>query len=182
LPQAARGFISGRMRSRSALALLFAAAIVPAAHGAGPPVTAGPTPLGTFADWTAATYAQGGGTICYAFTRPTSSTPVVAGRGEVLLSVTERPGARDEAAVTAGFPYAKGAAVTVTVGSTDLAFYTAGDAAFARDGAAAVRAFKIGYTALAHSPGPGGKTVNDSFSLRGFSDAYAAIVKACPGK
>lgn len=153
-----------------------------AANAAGPAVTAGPTPLGTFTDWTAATYSQGGHTICYAFTRPTSSQPAVAGRGEVLLSVTERPGARDEAALSAGFPYAKNASVTVSVGSHELAFYTAGDAAFARDGAAAVREFKLGITAIAHSPGPGGKTVNDSFSLRGFSDAYAAIVKACPGK
>jgi Invasion associated locus B (IalB) protein len=148
---------------------------------AAPAVTAGPTALGTFAAWTAATYVQGGHTVCYAFTRPTSSVPMLSGRGEVLLSVTERPGVRDEAALSAGFAYAKGASVTVDVGGTHLPFYTAGDAAFARDGAEAVRAFKIGYTAMAHSPGPGGHPVADSFSLSGFSDAYAAIVKACPG-
>lgn len=148
---------------------------------AAPAVTAGPSPLGTFAEWTAATYVQGGQTICYAFTRPTSSAPTLAGRGDVLLSVTERPGVRDEAALSAGFAYTKGASVTVSVGGSNLAFYTAGDAAFARDGAEAVHAFKIGYTAVAHSPGPGGHPVTDSFSLSGFSDAYGAIVKACPG-
>ncbi|HUC16604.1 MAG TPA: invasion associated locus B family protein [Acetobacteraceae bacterium] len=144
--------------------------------------TNGPSPLGVFAEWTAATYVQGGQTICYAFTRPTSSTPTLSGRGEVLLSLTERPGARDEAALSTGFTYAKGANVLVAVGGTNLAFYTAGNAAFARDGEAAVQAFKLGYTAVAHSPGPGGRTVTDSFSLRGFSDAYAAITKACPAK
>ena len=148
---------------------------------AAPAVTAGPTALGTFAEWTAATYVQAGHTVCYAFTRPTSSVPTLSGRGDVLLSVTERPGVRDEAALSAGFAYAKGASVTVSVGGTQLPFYTAGDAAFARDGAAAVRAFKIGYTAVAHSPGPGGHPVTDSFSLSGFTDAYGAILKACPG-
>jgi len=142
--------------------------------------TNGPSPLGVFADWTAATYVQGGQTICYAFTRPTSSMPALSGRGQVLLSLTERPGARDEAALSAGFAYAKGANVSVVVGGTNLAFYTAGNAAFARDGEAAVQAFKLGYTAVAHSPSPGGRTVTDSFSLRGFSDAYVAITKACP--
>ncbi|MDA8049986.1 MAG: invasion associated locus B family protein [Rhodospirillales bacterium] len=169
------------MRLRPILSLLFAVSLIPLAGAAPPPATGNPAPLGVFASWTAATYQQGGQKICYAFTRPTGSTPEIAGRGQVLLSVTERPGVRDEAALTAGFPYAKGANATVTVGSTVLAFYTAGDAAFARDGAAAVHAFKIGITAIARSPAPGNKLVTDDFSLSGFTAAYDAIVKACPG-
>ena len=170
------------MRTRTVLSLLLAAGITATARAAAPQVTAGPTSLGTFADWTAATYKAGAETICYAFTRPTHSSPEVPGRGEVLLTVTQRPGSRDEAAVTAGFQFAKGASASVSVGDTKLEFYTSGDAAFARDGAAAVHAFKIGLTAVAHSPGASGKMVDDSFSLRGFSDAYDAIVKACPAK
>lgn len=157
-----------------------AVAVAPLARAAAPAAAPNPAPLGTFSSWTAATYDQAGHTICYAFTRPTNSTPVIAGRTEVLLSVTERPGVRDEAALTAGFPYVKGANVTVDVGGTALSFYTASSAAFARDGAAAVRAFKAGNTAVAHSPGPHGVSVADSFSLSGFTDAYNAIVKACP--
>lgn len=164
-----------------AFAAVSAVASAPLARAAAPAAAApNPAPLGTFSNWTAATYDQGGHKICYAFTRPSNSTPVIAGRTEVLLSVTERPGVRDEAALTAGFPYVKGANVTVSVGSTALSFYTAGDAAFARDGAAAVHAFKAGNTAVAHSPGPHGVSVADSFSLSGFTDAYNAIAKACP--
>lgn len=190
LPRHAGGFISREMRASPVFSPLFVLCLAAVAGGAGlgfaadaaaQAATTGPSPLGVFADWTAATYVQAGRTVCYAFTRPLSSTPALAGRGQVLLSLTERPGARDEAALSAGFAYPKGANVSVVVGGTDLAFYTAGDAAFARDGAAAVRAFRIGYTAIAHSPGPGGHPVSDSFSLRGFSDAYAAITKACPG-
>ncbi len=171
------------MRVRSMIPVVLALAVAPAplALAAAPaPAAPNPAPLGTFSSWTAATYDSGGQKICYAFTRPTSSTGVVPGRGEVLLSVTERPGVRDEAALTAGFAYAKDANVTLNVGGTVFSFYTAGDAAFARDGTAAVRAFKAGVTAIAHSPGPKGGTVNDSFNLDGFTDAYNAIVKACP--
>lgn len=161
------------------LALALAAAPASLALAAAP-AAPNPAALGTFSSWTAATYETGGQKICYAFTRPTSSKGLVPDRGQVLLSVTERPGVHDEAALTAGFTFPKDAHVTVTVGGTGLPFYTAGNAAFARDGAAAVRAFKAGVTAQAHSTGPHGVAVTDSFSLSGFTDAYDAIVKACP--
>jgi len=172
--------MSAAMRLSPLLPLLPALVAAPLARAAAPPPATGPVPLGTFSQWIAATYNEGGQKICYAFTRPTASTPVIPGRGEVLLSVTERPGVRDEAALTAGFPYAKGATVTVDVGSTRLSFYTAGGAAFARDDGAAVRAFTVGVTAVAHSPAPDKKMVADDFNLDGFTAAHNAIVKACP--
>ncbi len=79
-----------------------------------------------------------------------------------------------------GFSYAANATVTVQVDQTGLEFYTSGRNAFARDGKAAVTAFGKGSRAIARSPGP--KEVTDTFSLKGFGQAYAAIVKACPAK
>jgi hypothetical protein len=70
--------------------------------------------------------------------------------------------------------------VTVQVDQTGLEFYTSGRNAFARDGHATVTAFDKGSRAIARSPGP--KDVTDTFSLKGFSQAYAAIAKACPAK
>lgn len=141
-----------------------------------------PKKLGTFEDWTAATHREGGRTVCYAFTYPTSSVPKLPDRGEVLLTVTERPAARDEVSLTAGYAYAPNATVTVQVDQTGLDFYTAQRNAFARDGKAAVAAFQKGREALARSPGPRDVHVVDTFSLRGFSAAYAAINKACPAR
>ena len=69
---------------------------------------------------------------------------------------------------------------TVQVDQTGLEFYTAKRNAFARDGKAAVTAFGKGSRAIARSPGPKDATVTDTFSLKGFAPAYAAIVKACP--
>jgi hypothetical protein len=155
----------------------------PPAH---PPAANAPKKLGVFGDWTAATHEEAGATVCYTFTYPAHSVPTVPGRDEVVLTVAERPTARDDVALNAGFAFAPGAAVTVQVDQTGLDFYTAqpqpGRNAFARDGKAAVAAFQKGTEAQARSPGPHEAHVVDTFSLRGFSAAYAEINKACPPK
>jgi hypothetical protein len=143
-------------------------------------VAAGPKQIGKFDDWVAATHSESGQTVCYAFTRAQSSAPVLPGRGAVVLTVTERSSGRDAVAIEAGLSYAANANVTVQVDQAGLEFYTAGRNAFARDGKAAVTAFGKGSRAIARSPGS--KEVTDTFSLKGFGQAYAAIVKACPAK
>jgi invasion associated locus B (IalB) protein len=148
----------------------------PAAH----PAAAGPKSIGKFDEWTAATHQESGQTVCYAFTRVQSSSPTVPGRGPVVLTVTERASGRDAVAIESGFSYAANATVTVQVDQAGLEFYTSGRNAFARDGKAAVAAFGKGSRAIARSPGP--KEVTDTFGLKGFGQAYAAIVKACPAK
>ena len=151
-----------------------------------PPAANAPKKLGVFGDWTAATHQEAGATVCYTFTYAAHSVPALPGRDEVVLTVAERPTARDDVALSAGFAYAPGAAVTVQVDQTGLDFYTAlpqpGRDAFARDGKAAVATFAKGSEAQARSPGPHDAHVVDTFSLRGFSAAYAAINKACPPK
>jgi invasion protein IalB len=142
--------------------------------------TAGPKQIGKYEDWTAATHQEAGVPVCYAFTRVQSSAPTLPGRGPVVLTVTERASGRDAVAIEAGFPYPANATVTVQVDQTGLEFYTAGRNAFARDGKAAVTAFGKGSRAIARSPTP--KEVTDTFSLKGFGEAYKAIVKACPAK
>ena len=148
--------------------------------------SAGPKAIGKFDDWTAATNKEAGQTVCYAFTRAQASTPAMPGRGDVVLTVTERAGGRDAVAISAGFAYAANAAVAVSVDQqTPLDFYTAQRSAFARDGRAAVQGFLKGKQVMAHSPAPkatqaGAVQVADSFSLRGFNAAYAAIAKSCP--
>jgi invasion protein IalB len=147
-----------------------------------PPAAASNAPkqIAQFDDWTAATHEEGGQTVCYALTRAQSSSPSLPGRGDVVLTVTERTTARDTVAIEAGFDYAKDTAVTVQIDQTGLDFYTRERDAYARDGKAAVAAFQKGERAIARSPGPKGQQVTDTFSLKGFSAAYAAIVKACP--
>jgi hypothetical protein len=155
----------------------------PAARPA-PSAAAAPAPklVGRYEDWTAATHTEAGQTVCYAFTRANGSSPVVSGRGDVVLTVTERPALRDAVAISAGFVYPAKAEVSVKVDQASFDFYTSRTSAFARDGHAVVLALQKGKLVTARSPGPKSGEVTDTFSLRGFSAAYAAIVKACPAK
>lgn len=157
----------------------------PAHPPAKPPVRQAanaPKSIGKFDDWQAATHAEAGQQVCYAFVRAQGSQPAIPGRSDVVLTVTQRPSGRDAVAISAGFAYVQGAEVVVSVDKTDLAFYTNARSAFAKDGAAVARTFAAGRAAVAKSPGPRNTAVSDTFSLRGFSAAYAAINKACPAK
>jgi len=178
---------------RAALAILAACLAIPALaaitaprHRArpaqAPPRTDQPKPLGTFEDWVAATHLESGQTVCYAFTRAQTSIPKLAGRADVILTVTERPDGRDAVAISAGYPYPPNAEAKLRVDQAEFDFYTAQRSAFARDGHATVAAFRKGREAVARGPGPRGSPVTDSFSLRGFQPAYAAVNKACPSR
>jgi hypothetical protein len=144
------------------------------------PSPAGPKRIGKWDDWQAATHPEGGQAVCYAFTRPVASAPAVPGRGDVVLTVTQRPGGRDAVALSAGFEYAQNAEVEMAAEGVTLPFYTSKRSAFAKDGKAAAFLFARARQAVARSPGPRGVAVADTFSLRGFSQAYAAIMKTCP--
>jgi invasion protein IalB len=181
--------MSAAMRARPSL-LALALASLAVVGSLAPPVQAqtpktrpaGPKAIGTFEQWTAAIHKEAGQTVCYAFTYAQSSSTAISGRGQVVLTVTERPaGGRDAVAISAGFTYAPNADVKAVVDvQPSLDFYTSHRSAFARDGHAAVQSFLKGGKLVATSPAPKGDTVADTFSLKGFNAAYAAIVKACP--
>ncbi len=139
-----------------------------------------PRLIGKYDDWQAVTHAEAGQTVCYAFTRASSSVPTLPGRGDVVLTVTHRPGIRDNVAVSAGYAFPATAEMQLAVEGTVLPFYTANRSAFARDGHAATAVFARGRQAVARAPGPRGAMVTDTFPLRGFGPAYAAINRACP--
>ncbi|MCB4821334.1 invasion associated locus B family protein [Roseicella aerolata] len=163
------------MRMQSRLTLLAALLLAPALAAAQQPR---PQKLGEYQSWTAASFTEGGQKTCYAFARPSKSD---GNRQGVLLTVTHRPSARDTVTISAGYAFPRGAEPAVNVGGTDLPFYTSGSIAAARDGAAAVRAFRGGREAVMKAPGANGRgTVSDTFPLAGFSAAYDAISKECP--
>ena len=139
-----------------------------------------PRLVGKFDDWQAATHQEAGQPVCYAFTRASSSVPALPGRGDVVLTVTHRPGARDGVAVSTGYAFPATAEMQVAVEGTVLPFYTSNRSAFARDGRAAAAAFGRARQAVARAPGPRGTMVTDTFPLRGFAQAYAAMNRACP--
>ena len=164
--------------------LLLACAVWPATQAA---AQQNPQRIGEFQAWTAATHTEGGQKVCYAFTRATRSEGVPnRAPNNVLLVVTHRPKGRDQVALQAGYAYPRNAdggnPVQVSVGGTNLGFYTSGSSAFARDNKAALAALKGGREAVARGPLPNGGRgqASDSFSLAGFSAALDAISRECP--
>jgi hypothetical protein len=161
-----------------ALALPAAAQTKPARPAPARPAAAVPKAIGKFDDWTAAINVEAGQKVCYAFTRAQGA----GAQGSALLTVTQRQGGRDAVSISAGFEYAAGATVAVQADGATFEFYTAKRSAFARDGHAAVAALLKAAKVTAKSPGPRNAEVSDSFGLKGFDRAYAAINRECPGK
>ncbi len=153
-----------------------------AAHPPARPTANAPRSIGKFEDWQAATHQEAGQLVCYTFTRAVSSAPALSGRGDVVLTVTQRPGGRDAVAISAGFAYPATSEVQLGIDGTALPFYTSNRSAFARDGRAVVAALGRARQAIARSPGPRNTMVSDTFNLRGFAPAYAAINRACPAR
>ncbi len=149
-------------------------------HGPARAAGSGAQQIGKFEDWTAVTRDEAGQTICYAFAYPTTSIPTMSGRSRPVLTVTQRPAGRDTVAFSSGFPFPENTEANLQVEQANRNFYTSGRSAFARDGAAVVTDLRNGRQAVMRSPGPRGAQVTDTFGLRGFTQAYDAVVKACP--
>jgi invasion protein IalB len=141
-----------------------------------------PQRLGNFQSWTAATHQENGQKVCYAFTRAARSEGGPQNRQAVTLTVTHRPGGRDQVAVSVGYPYPRQAEAVLAVGTAEFRSYGVVQmSAFFQNGAQLIQAFRNGREAVARSPGPPGRpAVTDTFALSGFSAAYEAISRECP--
>lgn len=148
----------------------------------------GPKALGTFESWTAVELPQKSGKICYMVARPAKSLPDGAKRGDVFLTITHRPAAKqhDEVSFQSGYPYKPGTPVTMTVEKKKFELFTKPEvdpeAAWSRDAAmdkALVEAMRGGKTVTVKGTSSRGTETTDTFSLAGFAKAYAEIGKAC---
>jgi invasion protein IalB len=139
-----------------------------------------PSFIGKIGQWTVAAHSEGDAKTCFVFTRAEASPQHLVGRGDVVLSVTRRPGRHDVVALSAGFMLSGHEDAPLQAGPTKMLFYIAGRSAFARDNAAAIATFGHESSVTAHLAGPRGISAVDHFSLRGFAGAYAALAQACP--
>jgi hypothetical protein len=147
-----------------------------------------PKSLGTFDSWIAIELPEKSGKLCYMVARPAKSLPDGAKRDDILLTITHRPAAkqRDEVSFRSGYPYKAGTPVTVEVEKKKFELFTKAetdpDGAWSRDAAmdkALVEAMRGGKTVVVKGTSARGTETSDSFSLAGFTKAYAEIGKAC---
>lgn len=156
----------------------------PPATPAAPAAPASPKPLGTFDGWTSAELGGGNAKVCYMFARPADSLPKGARRGEIMVVVTHRPGAKrqDEVSFQAGYAFKENAPVAVEVDGKKFDFFSDGESAWAKDPAAdktIVTALRSGTTLKVRGTSQRDTQTTDTFSLNGFTKAYAEIGKAC---
>jgi invasion protein IalB len=158
---------------------------------AAPVLAQTPKSLGTFDSWIAVELPEKSSKVCYMVARPAKSQPDGAKRGDILLTITHRPAAkqRDEVSFQAGYPYKAGAPVTMEVEKKKFELFTKPetdpDGAWSRDAAmdkALVDAMRNGKTVVIKGTSSRGTETADSFSLAGFAKAYAEIGKACGSK
>jgi Invasion associated locus B (IalB) protein len=143
--------------------------------------------LGTAAGWTAYTYREKSGKVCYIAGGPQKSEPAGARRKRPIAMVTHRPGEKAENVVSfaEGYPLKADSDVSVEIGSEKFDLFTKGDSAWARTSEldkAIVEAMAKGKQAVVKGTPQKGPITTDMYSLAGFAQALALIDKACEVK
>jgi len=141
------------------------------------------SPIGARGAWTAYTFTEDKGKVCYILAYPSRSEGKYTRRGAVYAIVTHRPGqgSYGTVSVAAGYPYKPGATVQLTIGERTFTLTGEDETAWAQDGDSKnlVTAMKKGDEMIVRGTSQRGTQTIDTFSLAGFTAAHALIDKAC---
>ena len=142
--------------------------------------------LGSFGAWYAMTSGEGGEKLCYAIAGPQVSLGKIPNRGEIGLMVTHLDGGalKDQVSVALGFEPSKSKPTKIKVdkgGNINMRL-TDGDRVWIREGSLdekLVSQMRRGDNLVVTGLSSKGVASQDTFSLDGFTKAYAAISEAC---
>lgn len=141
-----------------------------------------PTRLAHTGDWEAMAYTEEGGKVCYAAAEAKRVQGGDKGRTATVLLVTHRPKSPGEVSLAAEYGLKKSSEAEIQIGAMKHSFMTQGRAAWAKDAKAdpaIVAAMIKGRDVTIRTVPAKGGAITDVVSLSGFSDALAAIDKAC---
>jgi hypothetical protein len=143
--------------------------------------------LGRAGAWTAYTYNEKSGKVCYLAGEPAKTEPSGAKRKRPVAMVTHRPGEKVANVVSfaEGYPLQEGSEVSLEVGGAKFELFTKGDTAWARTAEldrSIVEAMVKGKQAIIKGTPQKGPVTTDTYSLAGFGQAVALIDKACDVK
>ncbi len=152
--------------------------------GAAPARAQGIERLGNFTDWSAFRFEENGKPACYVASQPKTDVGDYTNRGKIYAIVAHRPAEKrtGEVSFRAGYDYKKDSEVKVAVDKKSWTFFTDGENAWAAEAdadRAIVKAMKAGSRMVVKGTSSRGTATTDTYSLLGFSKAYAAIGKAC---
>ncbi len=175
----------GRPLARGVLAALLVLAGLPlGGRAAEPDDRTEPSLEGVYYDWSLYGMQEGGQPVCYLASGLERSSDVIPRRRPPVILITNRPGEgkKNVVSVNPGYTYEQGSAVLMTIGRRQFPMFTAGAAAWAEDGddSRIVAAIRGGSTLVVTGRMKDGPTTTDTFSLKGFGPALAALDRACP--
>jgi Invasion associated locus B (IalB) protein len=164
--------------------ILAAAAALLAALPALAAEPAGTSRIGGSKGWDAFAYAEKGAKVCYLVGLPEKSEPANLNRGRIDAYVTHRPAEKALNVVhfDVGYPFKPGSSAELDIDGKKYTLFTDKEAAWSADAAtdkAIAEALAKGRRATLKGTSARGSNTTDTYALEGFTDALAAIDKAC---
>ena len=137
-----------------------------------------------FNDWRVYAHESAAARICFAASQPNATEPAAARRDPVYFYVSAWPkeGVKSEVSVKIGYPFRKGSAVTVTIGTTAFNLFTDDDKAFVADANAELKlieAMKKGDVMIVRGTSQRGTQTTDTYSLSGVTQALQTVTAGC---
>ncbi len=141
--------------------------------------------IGEYDDWVAYSYIDTTGKICYMASTPKKEEGKYTKRGDIYALVTHRltNNSFDTVSIVSGYEHKKGSQLKLRIGKKDFNMFTQKDRAWAPSESidkSIVNAMKNGYKMIVHGESVRGTKTRDTYSLKGFTNAYKAINDACP--
>lgn len=132
----------------------------------------------TFNDWSVFRHKGS----CYIASAPVKQTGNYSKRGQPYLLVVHKNPTTDEVNASSGYPYAANSSVIATIGEQQMKLFTKEETAWAQDAtqdSQLVSALKQGANITLRGTSRKGTWSEDSYSLAGFSNAYARMKSLC---
>ena len=142
--------------------------------------------LGQFGDWGAYRATPGGKKICFALSKPTSTTSEPSGRNRdpSYAFVSTRPSekVKNEISVILGYQQKAGQDASAAIGSARYAMYTQNDGAWIKNAAEEVQmveTMRKGSDLVVKSESSKGTKTTDTYSLKGIGQALDKVAEEC---
>lgn len=163
----------------------FLAAVLAVGLGVAPALSQETQRLGAFSSWVAYSYTDADGKVCYAAARAEKVQGGEAGREGSVIAVTHRAKSKGEVSLNAPYGFKKDSNAEILLSGNKHDFFTQGKSAWPTNAAAdkpIIAGMIRGRDVIIRATPAKGSAVSDTISLIGFSDALAAIDKACKVK
>ncbi len=148
--------------------------------------TGSPTLTAHVHGWKIYRYHAKNGPVCFMSAKP-QKEDIPSRRGQVFFFVTHWPhgGGNNVISVSTGYTYKKDSHVLLKVKGKTFTLFTQGSMAWTQDGTeddAVVKEVKAGETMVITGTSERGTRTTDTYSLKGSTDAYRAMMRACSGE